>query len=105
MADSAHNYKNIPNAHASTQRTQRTHACVHARRDIRTDWHWGITSGIPFWGPISVGNGMPGQYPTLQYAYPVRACVTQFGKRVESDRWRGDRGWDKVPENPRKVGK
>ena len=47
---------------------------------------------------------MPGQYLTLQYAYPVRACVTQFGKRVESDRWRGDRGWDKVPENPRKVG-
>ena len=22
---------------------------------------------------------MPGQYPTLQYAYPVRACVTKLG--------------------------
>ena len=79
IANSAHDYKNTQNAHAPTQRTQRTHARDNTRRDIRTDCHWGNTSGIPKHGPVSAGSGMPGQYPTLQYAYPVRACVTKLG--------------------------
>ena len=79
IANSAHDYKNTQNAHAPTQRTQRTHACVHARRDIRTDWHWGNTSGIPKKGPVSVGSIPPGQYLALQHAYPVWACVTENG--------------------------
>ena len=79
IADSAHNYKNTQNAHAPTQRTQRMRSWDNTRRDIRTDCHWGNTSGIPKHGPVSAGSIPPGQYPTLQYAYPVRACVTKLG--------------------------
>ena len=103
IANSAHDYKNTQNAHAPTQRTQRTqrtHARDNTRRDIRTDCHWGNTSGIPKHGPVSAGNGIPGQYLALQHAYPVRACVTKLGHAWNPTGGEGTEGGTRCPRTP-----
>lgn len=58
-------------------------------------------SGRSKQGPVSADIVPSGQYPVVQHAYPVRACVTQNGKRAQPDAHKGGKGGKGAREPPK----